>query len=643
MTALDREPRGATGLFGRLLPNGIGGGRLFGRLAGSLALQLAVVSVLFLIAFVVLYRASLVSERTQAAEKIGLLLQVSLENAMLKRDIEGLRDIVERLGQQPDIASVMILDPKGEVRFSSRPERLGKRFDIGGGGLCPTCTTFDSMAGTGSVFLADDSAEVLRSIKAVPNREPCTVCHGTVASHPVNGILVVDHSAGGIRRQAAVTAAILAGSGAVVMLLLALGTWVTLRRFVLKPVEALSRTSRSLAGGNLEARSDLVGDDELAELGSTLDTMAGRLSESLGRVRQREDFLQAALDGMTDGIRVIDADYRVVRANRAFLAQTGLPADAVIGKPCWSSSHRRDEPCVPTLVSCPVAELKSSGQHMKFSDRHRRGDDEEMVVEVAAATMNVVDEKGSHLMVVEAIRDLEEMAKISHEQKLSEIGQLATGVAHEIRNPLASIRLALQAATHGIESGDCEDAKVSLRLVDQEIERCLGITGSLLKLSMPATGALDLVVLDELVAEVMSLLAWEAETARITVRLDLDPGLRVICSDSELRMVVTNLAQNAYHAMPDGGMLEISVKRENGEIVLSVSDEGVGIRPEDLESIFLPFWSLRADGVRGTGLGLAICRAIVKRAGGTITVVSTLGRGTRFTVRMPDADHDQIA
>ncbi len=619
------------------------GDSLFHKLATSLVVQLVVVSVVFLGAFVLLYRASLVNERTMAAEKVGLLLQVSLENAMLKRDIEGLRDIVDRLGHQDDIAAVMILDPKGEVRFSSRAERLGRRFDIAGGGLCPTCGGFDSMAGTGSVFVDDGGQEVLRSIKAVPNRTPCVTCHGPVETHPVNGILVVDHAAGGLRRDAAFSAAILAGSGAIVVLALVFGVWRSVRRIVLAPIQDLTQTSRALAGGNLSARAGLAGGDELAELGQTLDTMADRLSESLGRVREREDFLQATLDAVADGIRVIEADYTVVRANRAFLAQTGLRVHEVIGRPCWASSHGRTEPCVPTLVSCPVAELKRSGDRMKFTDRHHCGRDEEMVVEVAAGAMTVTDHNGSRLYVVEAIRDLEEMAKISHEQKLSEIGQLATGVAHEIRNPLASIRLALQSAARGIADGDAEEAQASLHMVDQEIERCIGITGSLLKLSTPSTGGVELITLDTLVREVLSLLAYEAEATKVDVELDLEPDLRIIAADSEIRMVVTNLVQNAFHAMPQGGALAVFGRREGTEIVFTVTDGGVGIRPEDLDAIFLPFWSRRADGVRGTGLGLSICRAIVKRAGGTITAASTLGRGSRFTVRMPDADHHQDA
>jgi len=612
---------------------------LAARLAVTLVAQLVVVSGVFLGGFVALYRSSLQSERTQAAEKVGLLFQASLENAMLKRDIEGLRDIVDRLGGLHDIASVMILDPNGEVRFSSRHERLGARFDLAAGTLCPECRVADGGADGRAAFIRDGDREILRSVKPVSNREVCTQCHGPIDAHPINGILVIDHAAEGLRRDAARSAALLAGSGSIVLLSLVLATWLMLRRSVTRPVARLAGVARELEDGNLEARVGAGAGDEIGELGRSFDRMADRLVSSLAVVREREDMLQAVLDAVPDGIRVIDEDFRVIRANRAYAAQVGLTPPQVVGRFCYALSHGRSEPCVPTMVTCPLVELREPGASLKFNDRHVGGEDEEIPVEVAAAALTIADHDGARRVVVEAIRDLEAMAQISHEQKLSEIDQLATGVAHEIRNPLSSIGLGLRSALVDLDRGDRGEAVAALRLIEPEIERCLGITSSLLKLSTPSSSHLDLVCVDEVVRDVVSLLGYEVETLNVVVDLRLEHGLRVIGSDSELRMVVINLAQNALHAMPDGGRLGIDAVRDGAEVVVEVSDSGVGIRPEDLDRIFLPFWSKRADGVRGTGLGLAICRTIVRRVGGSLSVASTLGQGSRFTLRLPDADH----
>ena len=611
------------------------------RLAVTLVAQLVVVSVVFLGGFVALYHGSLQTERTRAAEKVGLLLQASLENAMLKRDIDGLRDIVDRLGRLDDIVSVMILDPRGEVRFSSRKDRLGKSYDLAGGGLCADCRGSDRDVPSGAAFMQENDREILRSVKAVANREPCGQCHGPVTEHPVNGILVVDHAADGLRREAAQSAALLAGSGGVVLLSLVFLTWAMLRRSVTGPVGRLAEVSRALESGDLDARVAATGADEIAELGRSFDRMADRLVTSLGDVQEREDFLQAVLDTVPDGIRVIDEDFRVIRANRAYCTQVGLPSSEVVGRTCHALSHGRDTPCVSTLATCPLIELIEPGASLKFNDRHLSGENEETAVEVAAAALTLADRDGVRRVVVEAVRDLEAMARVSHEQKLSELDHLATGVAHEIRNPLASIGLGLRAAMTDLDRGDLGEAEAALRLIEPEIERCLGITSSLLKLSTPAGSGLELIVVDEAIREVVALLGYEAETATVRIDLDLEPGLRVIGSDSELRMVVINLAQNALHAMPDGGVLRIDAHRDATDVVVEVTDGGVGIRPDDLENIFLPFWSRRADGVRGTGLGLAICRNMLRRAGGTLTVASELGKGTRFTARLPDADQQR--
>ena len=158
---------------------------------------LLVTSVVFLILLVAIYQAQLEQERSRASIQVNQLLQSSLENAMLKRDLDGLRDIVRRLGEQESISGVMILNPQGEVRFSSHPDRLGQRYS----------TTADTSAASSSAqsttFLVDEQgAAVLRSVNPVSNKEPCTRCHGPIAQNPINGVLFVDYEANTIRDQA---------------------------------------------------------------------------------------------------------------------------------------------------------------------------------------------------------------------------------------------------------------------------------------------------------------------------------------------------------------------------------------------------------------------------------------------------------
>jgi signal transduction histidine kinase len=114
--------------------------------------------------------------------------------------------------------------------------------------------------------------------------------------------------------------------------------------------------------------------------------------------------------------------------------------------------------------------------------------------------------------------------------------------------------------------------------------------------------------------------------------------LRILATDSDLRMVALNLAQNACHAMPRGGALTVRCTRDQNHVRVVFEDTGVGIDPRDQLRIFEPFFSRRADGVRGTGLGLSITKSIVENHRGTISVSSEPGQGSRIAVAFPDAD-----
>jgi len=606
--------------------------RLDRKILFCLGVEMLTASVVFLVLFLGLYNSRLEQERGQASTQVNRLLQVALENAMLKRDIDGLRDIIFYLGKQENIRRVSIVNPAGEVRFSSLPETVNGTMAVDPGG-----------AGEGQTrFLVDEFGhEVLRSVNPVHNREPCTRCHGPIAGHPVNGILVIDYDAASLRHSAIRTALLLLVSGGLVVLAALAATWWMLRRFVLRPVAHLRDASAHLAAGDLLFRTGLNGPDELAQLGRAFNDMAGNLAASLEAVQRQEAFLQAVIDTVPDGIRVLDQDFTIVKANAAYCRQVGRGMDEVVGARCYTSSHGRAEPCAATLVVCPLAEIGQARLPVKAMHCHRGADGGDMAVEVHAAPLEMPD---GRVLVIEAIRDLAADIRFSHEQKLSALGQLAAGVAHEIRNPLASVRLALQGTLRSIEDGQLDGVDLAnyLRLVDGQVDKCIDVSDRLLRLAINNGGQRQLVSVNPAVRETLSLLAWEAQDSGVAIGLNLSPDEpRVMIDDGELRMVVLNLAQNAFHALPKGGALEVTTGYgEDGAVELLFKDNGVGIRSEHLSRIFDPFFSHRANGSDGTGLGLTICRGIIERVGGTIAAASRAGEGASFTVRLHSAEED---
>ncbi len=614
---------------------------MLGTVAGLLT-----ISLLFLIVFTRMYTGQLEQERALASVDVNYLLQSALENAMLKRDLDGLRDIVKRLGQQNNINSVLILNPGGIVRFASNPRFLGRKFirdkDLG----CANCTLGDNFTKETSRFIVNEqNHEVLRSINPVHNKKPCTQCHGDIVKNPINGILLVDYDAKAIHEKVQKSTLLLMGSGSIVVLFAVVGGWWFMHRFVLEPVSLLAKASHSLSKGQLDTRVNLEGKDELAQLGHAFNSMAENLKISLRDSYEKEVFLQKLIDAIPDGIRVIDSNYTIVQANQSYCEQIQRPMEQVVNTPCYQSSHKRDEPCVSTLVNCPLHEIMKNGKPLKTMHQHIRKDGNELFVEVVAAPVKLFINGKKKQYIIESIRDLAKQLEFSHGQRLATLTELATGVAHEIRNPLASIRMGLQSALRSAETmgKDIGEFHKYLMIVDHEVDVCIDITERLLKLATPSGDSLQLISLNDAIADTISLLVADASQQSIAVELDLAPAdPRVMAADSEIRIIVVNLAQNAFHAMLEGGCLKISTRVKEDDVQMCFEDTGIGITPEDLPKIFTPFFSHRADGSLGAGLGLSICKTMVQRYGGRIEVESRIDKRTSFTVTLPNADSEAI-
>lgn len=605
------------------------------RLLRSVLLAAGGASLLLGMLFLGLYRQQLEHERAEASLHLNRMLQVTWENAMMKRDVDGLRDIVAKLGTLPGIRDVLILAPSGEVRFASDAEKLGRQMP----GVAQATTAGKPVSRFENL---EAGGEVLRSINPVPNRAPCTPCHGAVAKNPVNGVLVIDYDAAPIRESAWRSAALflLAGSGLLGLTLATL--WLALRRHVIRPLADLDAAASALATGDLSVRAVVTRDDEIGRAADSFNRMAGRLESQMALVRAHEAWLQEILDGLPDGVRVIRvADKKVVLANRAFCQQTGRTLEDILDHPCHRSSHDRADPCAATLVICPLVELQEVGATLKANHHHRQAGGGHFPAEVSAVLVEIDRGKGGERYIVESVRDLGQVVRVSHEQRLSELGLLAAGIAHEIHNPLGSVRLGVQGLAREIREARITPEQIAeyMGLIDQEIDNCIAVTRRLLLLARPPSNSLQVVVLGEALTDTLRLLEFDAQGRNIRQHCEVAAEqLRVLADEAEIRMIFLNLVQNAHHAMPDGGTLSARVSESEGQALIEIADTGIGMDPEHVARIFDPFFSRRADGVAGTGLGLTIVKNFVERMAGDIRVESVPGSGTRFLIRLPLAE-----
>jgi two-component system, NtrC family, sensor kinase len=227
-----------------------------------------------------------------------------------------------------------------------------------------------------------------------------------------------------------------------------------------------------------------------------------------------------------------------------------------------------------------------------------------------------------------------------YENKMASIGRLAAGVAHEINNPLAVINEKaglIQDLLRNREQ-DPVDEKMGAQVASilHSVHRCARITRRLLSFARPSTGPLQAVNLREVIENVLGFLGKEAEYRGIRIDVDVRNDLPPLASDpGKLEQVFLNLMNNAFAAVSDGGQVRIVGRmKAGGRVSITMIDDGCGIPPEDIKRVFEPFFSTRTQ-KGGTGLGLSITYGLLQELGGTITVESQVGKGTRFTITLP--------
>jgi signal transduction histidine kinase len=223
-------------------------------------------------------------------------------------------------------------------------------------------------------------------------------------------------------------------------------------------------------------------------------------------------------------------------------------------------------------------------------------------------------------------------AKMLEKEKMVAIGQIASGIAHEVGNPLSSISSIVQMLKR---NGLGEPTAKQLDLIETHIQRISAIVRQLVGLARPGVDRWELVDIGQILQEAVQLVAFDRRARNIEIdfvppaRLPRTYGLR-----GQLAQVFINLLLNALDAMPEGGTLVLRAEARRREIIIRVRDTGSGIPPETGRRIFEPFYTTKEPG-RGTGLGLAVSFGVIQKHGGTIDFSSPPGGGTVFTVEIP--------
>jgi two-component system sensor histidine kinase HydH len=261
---------------------------------------------------------------------------------------------------------------------------------------------------------------------------------------------------------------------------------------------------------------------------------------------------------------------------------------------------------------------------------------ENKIVPVSISASKIINEEGQFVGQVLIIRDLGEVrrlqAEIRRKEKLAAIGGLAAGVAHEIRNPLSSIKGIASYYKSKFEDGS-EDKEMAGVMIE-EVDRLSRVISELLEFARPTKLNMKPSDINELLKHSTRLVEQEAAANKIGIQLNLASDSVEADADADrMTQCFLNLFLNALQAMESGGQLTVSSSTVvNGKVAIDIKDNGSGISAKDLSKIFDPYFTTKP---KGTGLGLAIVHKIIEAHGGQIRVRSTIGQGTVFSIVLP--------
>ncbi len=363
-------------------------------------------------------------------------------------------------------------------------------------------------------------------------------------------------------------------------------------------------------------------------------------------VQAQRRFIEAIIDSLPLSLYAIDRNYEVVAWNRnRELGELGIPRGSVLGKNIFDVLTRQKREMLETEFDS----VFRSGeiQRIEHATAAANGEMKHWLISKIPMWIDP-DGKVSHVITIgEDITDrVEANRAVARAEKLAAVGRLASGVVHEINNPLATISACAESLESRVNNGEfkesaaVDDLREYLGLIRSEAFRCKMITNGLLDFSRTRATEHSLVNLADVIASATRLLSHQQRGERVKFQIETPEDLPPVSGDAnQLQQALIALATNAIDAMPDGGLLKI-VSRTNGKnILVEVSDTGVGIPQENITKIFEPFFTTKEVG-KGTGLGLAVCYGILTEHGGSLDVQSTPAIGTTFTISLPAINND---
>jgi PAS domain S-box-containing protein len=585
-------------------------------------------------------RAGIIGEVERRGEVLTRNLAALSHAPLLLYNFTALEQNVARIASEEDVRYAIVLDAEARVAaHSHRPDRVGAVLDD-----VVSRRSVTSETPLTQQALLPRSGEAIYDF-AVP----------IVVERRRWGTVRVGLSKRRMEAEIRRTRLELLGFTAATLVFGGLAAGFVARR-IARPVRQLAAGATAIARGEFLQRIEPSGFDEIGALAVAFNHMAAQLfqqrraledahQELRHRFIELEDvkrYTENILASLTNGIVTVDLEGRVVTLNPAAEMLTGFFAGEVTSRYCtelFAQTPEIGEMLMETLASrAPIAGVA-------LALKRRSG--ASLPVEVSTAPLK--GGEGKDLGVVAVLRDVtlvrELEGRLRRSDRLAALGSLAAGLAHEVKNPLTSVLTFSRHVARRFDDPHFRDR--FQRVVPRELERINGIIERLLELSRPVPATFTRIRLASLVDRAVELFANEIESQQVQVGRDYARDLPPVLADEEsLYRAVINVISNALDVMQAGGRLGLRLgwagshegfrparaTLASRQVVIEISDTGAGIRPEEADRLFNPFFTTKE---RGTGLGLAVTHKIIEDHGGVIDFQSVSGVGTTFRIVLP--------
>ncbi|MEG2644671.1 MAG: cell wall metabolism sensor histidine kinase WalK, partial [Enterococcus sp.] len=407
------------------------------------------------------------------------------------------------------------------------------------------------------------------------------------------------------------TASVIAGLISIIVALL-------VARSITKPIKEMQKQAMRIAQGDYSEKVEIHGHDELSQLAETFNKLSDRVEDAQDTMEAERNRLDSVLTHMTDGVIATDRRGKVITINEMALSLLDMDNEEAIGQSILTLLDLEEEYTLRKLLEAPGEIL---------IDRSK----EEEQITLRSDFAMIRRESGFISGLVVVLHDVTEQEKTDEERR-----QFVSNVSHELRTPLTSVRSYLEA----LEEGAWQDEDIAPNFIQVtlgETDRMIRMINDLLNLSRMDSGAqqmdLELVNFNELVDYILDrfdmMVTGQEKNYRI-VREFTERDLWVEIDTDKIMQVLDNIMNNAIKYSPDGGKITAQLMETHNNVVLGISDEGLGIPKKDLDKVFERFYRVdkaRARQQGGTGLGLAISKEVMKAHNGQIWVESVEGKG----------------